>query len=155
MWDAGLAHRDIKPSNVMVSEGEVVLIDFSFGMVRPTPWRQAVDLANMMLLLALSSDVATVYERALRQFAPTDIAEAFAATRSVTIPRQTRSLLAALKRDRGLDLVKEFQDITPEREPIAIQRWSARRLWRTAAAASAAAFLLAQVWAQIRGRGLL
>lgn len=155
MWDAGLAHRDIKPSNVMVSEGEVVLIDFSFGMVRPTPWRQAVDLANMMLILALKTDTVTVYERALRQFAPADIAEAFAATRSVTIPRQTRSMLAALKRDRGTDLVKEFQEISPEREPIAIQRWSARRLSRTAAAALAFTFLLAQIWAEIRGRGLL
>jgi len=155
MWDAGLAHRDIKPSNVMVSDGAVVLIDFSFGMVRPSPWRQAVDLANMMLILALKSDVATVYERALHHFAPADIAEAFAATRSVTIPRQTRSMLATLKRERDIDLVVEFQDISPEREPIAIQRWSPRRIWRTAAAGALAAFMVAQIWSEIRGRGLL
>lgn len=155
MWDAGLAHRDIKPSNVMVSGGEVVLIDFSFGMVRPSPWRQAVDLANMMLLLAMKSDAATVYERALRHFAPADIAEAFAATRSVTIPRQTRSMLATLKRERGIDLVAEFQEISPEREPIAIQRWSARRIWRTVGAAAALVLVVTQVWSQIRGRGLL
>ncbi len=155
MWDAGLAHRDIKPSNVMVSRGEVVLIDFSFGMVRPSPWRQAVDLANMMLILALKSDATTVYERALHQFAPADIAEGFAATCSVTIPRQTRSMLAALERDRGIDLVAEFQRISPSREPIAIQRWSPRRIWRTAAAAAAGAFLVVQIWSEIRGQGLL
>jgi membrane-associated phospholipid phosphatase len=155
MWDAGLAHRDIKPSNVMVTGGEVVLIDFSFGMVRPSPWRQAVDLANMMLILGLRTDAALVYDRALHQFAPDDIAEAFAATRSVTIPRQTRSMLAAHKRDHNIDLVTGFQEISPEREPIAIQRWSTRRIWRTAAAAAAVAVLATQIWSEVRGRGLL
>src|SRR5204862_7687599 len=47
LWDAGLAHRDIKPANVMVSDGHIVLIDVAFAELRPTPWRQAVDLANM------------------------------------------------------------------------------------------------------------
>lgn len=155
MWDGGLAHRDIKPSNVMVHRGNVVLIDVSFGMVRPSPWRQAVDLANMMLLLALKSDVETVYERALLHFAPTDIAEAFAATRSVTIPSQTRSMIAEHKRATGIDIVEEFQDITPFREPIAIQRWSPQRIVRTLAVAAVVATIVAQIYSEIRGQGVL
>ena len=55
MWDAGLAHRDIKPANLLVRDGRLLLIDVAFAEVRPTPWRQAVDLANMMLCLALRS----------------------------------------------------------------------------------------------------
>ena len=65
LWDAGIAHRDIKPSNLLVRDGKVLLIDVAFAAVRPTPWRQAVDLANMMLTLALSSTAEVVYERAL------------------------------------------------------------------------------------------
>ena len=61
LWDAGLAHRDIKPSNILVQDGRVILIDVAFGEVRPSPWRQAVDLANMMLTLALRSDPQRVY----------------------------------------------------------------------------------------------
>ena len=60
-----VAHRDIKPSNVLVRDGKVLLIDVAFAAVRPTPWRQAVDLANMMLTLALLSTPERVYERAL------------------------------------------------------------------------------------------
>jgi membrane-associated phospholipid phosphatase len=52
LWDAGLAHRDIKPANLLVRDGRLLLIDVAFTEVRPTPWRQAVDLANMMLCLA-------------------------------------------------------------------------------------------------------
>ena len=53
LWDAGLAHRDIKPANLLVQDGELLLIDVAFAQVRPSPWRQAVDLANMMLVLAV------------------------------------------------------------------------------------------------------
>ena len=53
LWDAGLAHRDIKPANLLVRDGRVHLIDVFFAEVRPSPWRQAVDLANMMLVLAI------------------------------------------------------------------------------------------------------
>ena len=68
LWDAGVAHRDIKPANLMVRDGRILLIDVAFAELRPTPWRQAVDLANMMLCLALRSSPQQVYERALRQF---------------------------------------------------------------------------------------
>ena len=40
--------------------------------------RQAVDLANMMLSLALRSTPECVYQRALRQFSVEEISEAFA-----------------------------------------------------------------------------
>ena len=58
LWEAGLAHRDIKPANLLVRQGRLLLIDVFFTEVRPTPWRQAVDLANMMLCLALRSSPA-------------------------------------------------------------------------------------------------
>ncbi len=59
LWDAGLAHRDIKPANLLVRDGRLVLIDVAFVQARPSPWRQAVDLANMMLCLALRSGSAS------------------------------------------------------------------------------------------------
>ena len=79
MWDTGIAHRDIKPSNILVRDGHILLIDVAFAAIRPTPWRQAVDLANVMLTLALASTPEHVYERALAVFAASDVAEAFAA----------------------------------------------------------------------------
>lgn len=129
LWDAGLAHRDIKPANVMVRDGHVVLIDPAFATVRPSPWRQAVDLANMMIILALRSDPDRVYQRALLLFSPDDIAEAFASTRSVTVPSQSRSFLTALKRREGTDIIARFRELAPPRDPISIQRWSLRRVW--------------------------
>ena len=56
LWHVGIAHRDIKPANLMVRDGHLKVIDAFFAQVRPSPWRQAVDLANMMLVLALGSD---------------------------------------------------------------------------------------------------
>jgi len=124
LWDAGLAHRDIKPANLMVRDGQVGLIDVFFVQVRPSPWRQAVDLANMMLVLAVRTDAPRVYQQALRYFTDEEIAEAFAATRGVASPTQLR---AALKND-GRDLVAEFRALAPHRRPVAIQRWSIRRI---------------------------
>jgi tRNA A-37 threonylcarbamoyl transferase component Bud32/membrane-associated phospholipid phosphatase len=155
LWDAGLAHRDIKPANVMLNDGKVVLIDVAFGTVRPSPWRQAVDLANMMVILALRSSASHVYERALLQFSPEDIAEAFAATRSVTLPSQSRSSLALLEKEQGIDIVAEFQRLSPEREPISIQRWSPRRIFFTLGAVVVFGFILIQVINEIQGRGVL
>jgi membrane-associated phospholipid phosphatase len=125
LWDAGLAHRDIKPANLLVRDGRVHLIDVFFAEVRPSPWRQAVDLANMMLVLATRCGPEQVYRRARLQFNDDEIAEAFAATSGITMPSQLRKAM----RDEGRDLHKEFLRLLPEwPPPIAIQRWSIRRV---------------------------
>ena len=124
LWRAGVAHRDIKPSNVLVHGRDVVLIDTFFCQVRPSTWRRSVDLADMMLCLALRSDARTVYRIALERFSPEEIADAFAATHGVTIPSQLRSLLAADPRD----LHGGFTELAPARTPIRVQRWSLRRI---------------------------
>ena len=145
MWDAGIAHRDIKPANVMVANGHVVLIDPAFATIRPSPWRQAVDLANMMIILALRTSPEEVYERALRYFSPDDIAEAFAAMRSITIPSQSRSSLALVKKTQGLDIVERFRELAPPRERISLQRWTWRRVALTAGAVFATLIVIS--WA--------
>ena len=124
LWDSGLAHRDIKPANLLVKDGHVVLIDVAFAQVRPSPWRQAVDLANMMLVLAVRTDAERVYRRALQLFTPDEIAEAFAATRGIASPTQLR---AVMKQD-GRDLVGDFRALAPARRPVSLQRWSVRRI---------------------------
>jgi membrane-associated phospholipid phosphatase/tRNA A-37 threonylcarbamoyl transferase component Bud32 len=124
LWDAGLAHRDIKPANLMVLDGQVRLIDVAFVQVRPSPWRQAVDLANMMLVLAVRTDPDRVYEHALRYFTEDDIAEAFAAARGVASPTQLRM---AVKQD-GRDLLTRFREKAPPRRPIPLQRWGFKRV---------------------------
>jgi tRNA A-37 threonylcarbamoyl transferase component Bud32 len=155
MWDAGLAHRDIKPANILVSDDKVVLIDPAFATVRPSAWRQAVDLANMMLILAMGSSAEQVFERALLQFAPEDIAEGFAAGTGVTIPTQSRSELARLKKRTGVDLVESFRRLAPPREPISIQRWTPRRIGLALVALAGILILIATVVDNIRGVGFL
>src|SRR5512132_2092984 len=124
LWDAGVAHRDIKPANLMVRDGNLLLIDVFFVQVRPSPWRQAAGLATLMLVLACRSDPDLVYQRALKLCTPDEVAEAFAATRGVASPTQLR---AFMKRDPR-DLVARFRALAPPRRPVAIQRWSARRI---------------------------
>jgi len=155
LWDAGLAHRDVKPANIMVRDGHVVLIDVAFGQVRPTPWRQAVDLANMMLVLALSSDPDRVYNRALQFFSPDDVAEAFAATRSVSVPSQSRSMLRTVRKDKRIDLVQSFRDLAPSRERISIQRWSRRRIALAVVTVLAILILISLIIDNIRGQGFI
>lgn len=82
----------------------------------------------MMMVLALRSDAKRVYERALKLFSEDEIAKAFAATRGVASPTQLR---AAMK-EEGKDLLKEFRQLAPKRRPVAIQRWSFRRILLTA-----------------------
>jgi membrane-associated phospholipid phosphatase/tRNA A-37 threonylcarbamoyl transferase component Bud32 len=128
LWDAGLAHRDIKPANLLVGDGRMLLIDVAFVEARPSPWRQAVDLANMMLCLALCSSPEQVYRRALQYFTVEEITEGFAAARGLALPSQLRHLLRA----QGRNLHAEFVRLLPSPpRPIRIQRWSARRvgLW--------------------------
>jgi tRNA A-37 threonylcarbamoyl transferase component Bud32 len=125
LWQAGLAHRDIKPANLLVRDGRMQLIDVFFTEIRPSPWRQAVDLANMMLCLALRSSPERVYQRALRQFTVEEISEGFAAARGLAMPSQLRRML----REQGRDVHGEFLRLLPQRpRPIRIQRWSARRI---------------------------
>jgi hypothetical protein len=140
MWDAGIAHRDIKPANLMVRDGRVIVVDPGFVQVRPSPWRQAVDLANMMLVLGLRADPQLVYQRALGQFTVDDISEAFAATRGITMPTQLRRMI----RQQGRDLHATFVRLLPQKpKPIPIQRWNRRRVLLIAAAAGVVAILIA------------
>jgi hypothetical protein len=97
LWEAGLAHRDIKPANLLVRDRQVLLIDVAFIELRPTPWRQAVDLANMMLCLALRSSPEQVYQRALPQFSVEEITEGFAAARGLAQLLRHPGLRAALQ----------------------------------------------------------
>jgi len=125
LWDAGLAHRDIKPANLLVRDGRMLLIDVAFVEARPSPWRQAVDLANMMLCLALRSSPEQVYRRALQYFTVEEITEGFAAARGLALPSQLRHMLRA----QGRDLHGEFTRLLPAPpHPVSIQRWSARRV---------------------------
>ena len=151
LWDAGIAHRDIKPSNLLIRDGNVLLIDVAFAAVRPTPWRQAVDLANMMLTLALASTPELVYERALRVFAPDDIAEAFAASRSITIPTQLRARMRA----DGRDLLGTFRRLAPERAPVSIQAWSWRRVALTTGVALLTLLGIGLVVGYVRSAGVV
>jgi tRNA A-37 threonylcarbamoyl transferase component Bud32/membrane-associated phospholipid phosphatase len=152
LWDAGLAHRDIKPANLLVRDGRVHLIDVFFAEVQPTPWRQAVDLANMMLVLACRSTVERVYERARRQFSADEISEAFAATRGITMPSQLRRLMRA----QGRDLHAEFVRLLPEHPGrISIQRWSLRRIGLLAAVLLASLLIVLLATFNFRWAGLL
>jgi tRNA A-37 threonylcarbamoyl transferase component Bud32 len=129
-WDVGVAHRDIKPANLLVRGGHLQLVDVSGLEVRPSPWRQAVDLANMMMTLGLRSEPDRVYDRATQLFSPDEIAEAFAASMGMTIPTE---LQAKLKAD-GRPIMDRFRELAPHRDPISIQRWSGRRLVASALA---------------------
>jgi len=84
----------------------------------------------MMLVLALRSGSRRVYRRALAYFTETELSEAFAATRGVASPTQLR---AFMRRDPR-DLLGEFRALAPQRPPIILQRWNARRVALAAAA---------------------
>jgi len=131
LWDAGLAHRDIKPANLLVRDDSLLLIDVAFVEARPSPWRQAVDLANMMLCLALRSDPDRVFRRARREFSVEEITEGFAAARGLALPSQLRRMMRA----QGRDLHAEFVKLLPRPpRPVSVQRWTGRRFVLLAAA---------------------
>ena len=76
------------------------------------------------------------------------VAEAFAATRGVASPTQLRAML---KKD-GRDLVAEFRALTPRRTPVAIQRWSIRRVALSLAVVAGAALtilVIVRTWSVI------
>lgn len=155
MWDAGIAHRDIKPANVMVSRDRVCLIDTSFGIASPSPWREAVDLANMVLILGLFADPELVHQRALRLFSADDLAEAFAATRAITIPSQLRRMLKEHEQATGVDLIAYFDEVTPPVDAISVQRWNLRRIGLWAGVILLALMALSLVIDNVLGRGFL
>jgi membrane-associated phospholipid phosphatase/tRNA A-37 threonylcarbamoyl transferase component Bud32 len=151
MWEIGMAHRDIKPANLMVRDGTLFLIDTAFAEVRPSPWRQAVDLANMMLVLSLRTSAAQVYERARKQFSDEEIAEAFAATRGLTMPSQLRRML----RQQGKDLHADFLHLLPYRlPPVRIQLLTWRRLFLTVATLFGAAIAISLIVGNLLGSPL-
>ena len=118
--------------------------------MRPSPWRQVVDLANMMLVLARRTSPEMVYQQAQQLFSPEEIAEAFAATRGITVPSQLR---AEIRKD-GRDLVGAFRALAPARAPIRIQRWTLRRLAVTAGVLLGAAIAVSLVRASLTTIGL-
>jgi membrane-associated phospholipid phosphatase len=138
-WDIGVAHRDIKPANLLVQRGRMQLVDVSGLEVRPSPWREAVDLANMMLTLALQSDPGRVYARATDVFSPDEIAEAFASAQGMAVPTE---LSARLKADTR-PILSTFVELAPPHPPVSIQRWSLRRIALTAGAVVGGLVLLA------------
>jgi len=103
-----------------------------------------------MLVLALRTSPEMVYQEALGLFSPEEIAEAFAATRGITVPSQLR---AEIRKD-SRDLVGAFRALAPARAPIRIQRWTVRRLAVTAGVLLSAAIAVSLVWANLRTVGL-
>jgi hypothetical protein len=78
----------------------------------------------MMLVLGLRSSAEHVYAHARNHFTEDEIAEAFAATRGLTMPSQLRHMLRA----QGQDIHARYLAMLPYRlPPIRIQRWSIRR----------------------------
>jgi tRNA A-37 threonylcarbamoyl transferase component Bud32 len=148
---AGAAHRDIKPSNVLVQGARVVLVDVSFGELRPSWWRQAVDLADMLLVLALLAGPERTVARARRVFSDEALAEAMAAAGPVTVPRQLRRRVE----ESGRDLPGELRALLPPHPRIRLQRWSARRMGLTAATVAATLLAAAVLWTNLRAGGLL
>jgi hypothetical protein len=105
----------------------------------------------MMLVLALGSNPELVYERACRQFTVDEIAEAFAASRGITLPSQVRHQMRA----DGRDLLAVFRQLGPSRPPIKIQRWSWRRIGLTVWVGVVAIVLVVFSVTYLRAAGLL
>ncbi|MQA35412.1 hypothetical protein [Modestobacter roseus] len=151
LWVAGAAHRDIKPSNVLARGDRVFLVDVSFGELRPSRWRQSVDLANMLLTLGLGAEPAHVLERARLLFGDGDLAEALATTSSVTVPRQLQRRIHAVRPD----LVAELRGLLPSHPRIRVQRWSVRRVLLAVGSAASVVVVAGLVGLDLRAGGLL
>jgi hypothetical protein len=118
----------IKPFNLEGSGGSTPLRitvkgdpETAFGELRPSPWRQAVDLGNMMLVLALRTSPERVYARARHQFSVAEITEAFAATRC---PPNSPDDAPAGSRPARRVRRAAARTATPNR----IQQWTMRRV---------------------------
>jgi hypothetical protein len=105
----------------------------------------------MMLVLGLRTSAEQVYARARRQFSDEEIAEAFAATRGLTMPSQLRRML----RQQGRDLHGDFLRLLPYRlPPVQIQRWTWRRVVLTVVTLIGAAMALALILDNLLGSPL-
>ena len=124
LWDLGVAHRDIKPANLLVKDGHLQLVDVSGLGDRPSPWRQAVDLANMMLTLGAPVGRRSGVRAGGPRLHADEIAEGFACAVGLAIPTQLQARLKADERP----LFARFKELAPSKAPISIQRWSARRI---------------------------
>jgi hypothetical protein len=103
-------------------------------------------------VVATRSSAQRVYERARLQFRDDEIAEAFAATRGMTMPSQLRRMM----REQGRDLHAEFLRLLPERPaPIAIQHWSIRRVGLMAGVVLLALLAALLAIANLKAAGLL
>lgn len=151
LWAAGAAHRDIKPSNVLVRDMRVYLVDVSFGELRPSSWRQAVDLANMLLTLSLRVEPAQLVRWATPWFSAEELGEAFATTGPLTMPRQLRRRID----DTGRDLVGEFAALVPRHPRIRVQRWSVRRVLLALATVGGIVLTTILVVVNLRAGGLI
>jgi len=105
-----------------------------------------VDLANMMLVMALRSDAPNVYGISQRYFTPDEVGEAFACAVGLAIPTE---LQRHLKED-GRGLVDAFKRLAPPHAPVSIQRWSARRILLTVAGVVGVVFVVEIAYAAIQ-----
>ena len=108
-----------------------------------------------MLILALRHDPEHVYEEALKLFTEDDIAEAFAATRGITIPTQSRASHKEYMSSGGRDLIALFRELAPECEPISVQRWGRRRIGLALAAAFVGLIMFSFLFDNLTGAGFV
>ena len=89
-----------------------ILTELGTGARRFTELERAVPgISRRMLTLALRSDAQRVYSRAVLQFTPVEISEAFASTYKITSPSQLRGEL----RQDSRDLIRDFRRLAPSR----------------------------------------
>ena len=119
------------------------------------PWRQAVDLANMMVILGLRTDAETCLRAGAAAVCTRGHRRGLCRHPKRHVAIAVAQLARPLKKEQGVDLVEEFRVLAPPSEPISIQRWSPRRLWLTIGAAALGLLFLMVVVAQIMGGGIL
>ena len=117
----------------MIRDGRVIVVDPGFVQVRPSPWRQAVDLANMMLVLGYAQTLD--WCTSVRCASSPSPRSARRSQRHAGSPCPTQ--LRRMIRQQGRDLHAAFVRLLPSKpKPIPIQRWNRRRVLLLAAAAA-------------------